>query len=449
MKKILSKIAIIFSVLAVLILILLVIILFLPSVLSLFSKDIDPPDVSDIQVKILAINTENNSYFDLIKIDKNIYIPEDKMLILNYAQGESWNDEVVADLLSKNSEALSYFTDASIRSAYQDMTIDPATFSANTILPPMSSWRTASQLSSIKARYLAKQGKTTEAIEEAFKSLAVGHQIQNSQSPLIEYLVSLALKNLALQTMQSIITDNKLSTAEITKIIPKIDLYLDNGEGLKNAFKLEGMMGSRELDSIAYVSNKTMEEIVNNLTADGAEKDSLGILTVGRNKNYYFKVNKTKQIAAEYVRNQVKNVDETCEVSLRPRNEEKLVTDLSPTSLYFSENAIGKIMHDTVMLGLNGVFEKRCEENFRLSSTKLLFAIKAYKNDRGELPPVLADLTPIYIDSIPKDPYDGEDVRYDINKKIIYSVGKNGKDLGGSDDVDWNKSENPSVKIGF
>ncbi len=69
---------------------------------------------------------------------------------------------------------------------------------------------------------------------------------------------------------------------------------------------------------------------------------------------------------------------------------------------------------------------------FCLSVTRLVVALNRYEMRNGKLPERLEQLVPEYIDSVPRDPYDGKPFRYDRNKEIVYSVGKNLKDEGGS-----------------
>ena len=45
----------------------------------------------------------------------------------------------------------------------------------------------------------------------------------------------------------------------------------------------------------------------------------------------------------------------------------------------------------------------------------------------------LNDLVPKYISKVPKDPFDGKPIRYSAKNKMIYSVGNDLKDSGGSE----------------
>ncbi|MHC4192607.1 MAG: hypothetical protein ACYS8I_00705 [Planctomycetota bacterium] len=69
----------------------------------------------------------------------------------------------------------------------------------------------------------------------------------------------------------------------------------------------------------------------------------------------------------------------------------------------------------------------------KLRSAQTALAVQRYRLAEGRLPGALADLVPDYLDTVPLDPFDGNDLRY---KKlnvgfVVYSIGEDGKDDGG------------------
>ena len=78
-----------------------------------------------------------------------------------------------------------------------------------------------------------------------------------------------------------------------------------------------------------------------------------------------------------------------------------------------------------------------------------MLALKAYKKDNGNLPNSLTDLIPRYIPILIQDPFDGKTIRYSINDKIIYSVGKDLVDDGGNVGNTWNSGNDLVFKIDF
>ena len=62
-------------------------------------------------------------------------------------------------------------------------------------------------------------------------------------------------------------------------------------------------------------------------------------------------------------------------------------------------------------------------------------ALLSYYSERGAFPDSLKELVPDYIDSVPEDPFDKKQIRYDADKKILYSMGFDAEDNGGATNV--------------
>ncbi|MCH8514624.1 MAG: type II secretion system protein GspG, partial [Kiritimatiellae bacterium] len=65
-------------------------------------------------------------------------------------------------------------------------------------------------------------------------------------------------------------------------------------------------------------------------------------------------------------------------------------------------------------------------------ATILVTALQLYQREQGEFPQTLQDLVPAYLAAIPADPFDGHPFRYDRDKAIVYAIGENLVDNGGS-----------------
>jgi hypothetical protein len=76
---------------------------------------------------------------------------------------------------------------------------------------------------------------------------------------------------------------------------------------------------------------------------------------------------------------------------------------------------------------------KKCAENVNVGVTQLVLALRAYELDTGELPETLDALVPDYLDAIPIDDFDGRPLRYSREKEVVYSVGEDLTDSGGSE----------------
>jgi hypothetical protein len=70
-----------------------------------------------------------------------------------------------------------------------------------------------------------------------------------------------------------------------------------------------------------------------------------------------------------------------------------------------------------------------------LRTARAGLAIQRYRLAKGELPDMLAELVPDYFDTVPKDPFDGNELRYKKRGTgfVIYSIGEDLSDDGGTE----------------
>jgi hypothetical protein len=70
-----------------------------------------------------------------------------------------------------------------------------------------------------------------------------------------------------------------------------------------------------------------------------------------------------------------------------------------------------------------------------LRTAQVALAVQRYHLATGKLPDNLSDLVPTYLDAVPKDPFDGQDIRYKKLETgfVVYSIGEDRKDDGGKE----------------
>jgi hypothetical protein len=149
---------------------------------------------------------------------------------------------------------------------------------------------------------------------------------------------------------------------------------------------------------------------------------------------YLFKVNRTKnnffRVYEEIVRELPKPANKREFASFN-----QLAADASQESYerFLTRNMIGRLLTSILLPAIHRVIERVDVIQARCSVTRLTIGLKAYYIDHQELPDRLEDLVPDYVHAIPVDPFDGESLRYDKKQAILYSVGSDFVDNGGSD----------------
>lgn len=408
----------------------------------LSAKDIAPIDDSDLRLPVVVVADKDNAYFDLIKLNKVMYYPEDKkQIIADMVAGKAWDQKLAQELISKNAEAFKYFADAEGKPRYQNpLSANPKDINFEMKLPSLNSFRNMALLSVVRSIYFSKQGKDKEAIKEALRPVTIGQKIQNSQATLIEYLVALAMKGIGFQATQKTLVTSKLKSEDLKKYTQELNQYYKNEEGLAAALKVEYHSSTSALDLIAVGLSVRDQETL------GLVGKSLGVLP-NWGIDYYFQLNKTKLLFANFLRSQIGDVNRSCRDAHGFSTKKLDVSSFEEVKKV--ENAIGIILSDVAAEGLGATLAKKCREDTLVGATQTLFAIKAFKNDTKKYPIVLSELVPKYLDVVPEDPFDGKPLKYSPIKKIIYSVGEDKVDSGGVMSDDIKKTPDIVYSIGF
>jgi hypothetical protein len=87
----------------------------------------------------------------------------------------------------------------------------------------------------------------------------------------------------------------------------------------------------------------------------------------------------------------------------------------------------------------------------QLRTARVGLAIEHYRLAAGKLPDKLSDLVPDYLDSVPRDPFDGNELQYKKLKIgfVVYSIGEDLIDDGGKEKPPRRTKESPTWDVTF
>jgi hypothetical protein len=145
---------------------------------------------------------------------------------------------------------------------------------------------------------------------------------------------------------------------------------------------------------------------------------------------YFFQRNRTVALAAEHCRRYIEMAPLSYAWNER---SQAWPEDRSPCSRwkFVQRNSLGVAL-ERLFLWSSRPFRDLKRLECDLSGTRLVLACNAYRKGTGEWPPSLEALVPRFLDAVPRDPYDGERFRYSRERAIVYAVGVDLKDQGGS-----------------
>jgi hypothetical protein len=407
-------------------------------VVFVFSRDILPPDDKDLALKTIVIPKEENAFYDLERLGNSLektLVVREPPDIFDYLAGKKWDEAAIAKALEENKYALSLFDAAVQKPKFQDPAFaDPTKISLGARITTVSATNSIVRISALMALHLMKQGREKEALDEAMKIVELGGKMQKSQGTFIHYLAAAGIKRVGLETIQRIARESKMLSPEIVRpYITRLETFTQNEEELRQAFKMEYHMNALSTDMVA--SGKLWF---------GAEE---GVPPApGADHPFHFKPNKTKLLFAQLSRDYIADVGKPC-AQIETKEVERKIPKPSAVKLLFTENGIGQLMYDAAAVGLKELIISKCGEDFHVAATQAMLALRAYRVAQGVYPASLQELVPNYIPQIPLDPFDGQPIRYSATKKILYSVGKDGVDSGGSEGDNWQDMPDPTFKI--
>lgn len=391
-----------------------------PYVLSIiWGKDAPLPDDRYLLLSAVNIPKSENGYFDLIKLSIisdgetkeaqiKIEVPRD-INDSKYLESYDWDINSIEELLNKNEKALQVFSDAANKTQFQfDITANPKNIRADMPVVSLGSWRQVARINAVKAIYLMQQGEEESAFDEAIKIIKIGHNIETSKNiHLISYLVGIAIERTGLETIQTLINNTSLPPEKLSFYQEQIRKYQPTNNS--DPFRVE-YLGFKNA-----MQNPALDETMQNLLKN----------------NFYFKPNQTIELGIKHYRQSIDRFEKPCtDTSSVAMNS----PEISPWRIYFTENAVGKLLAGSITHSLGNVRDKKCAISALIHSTDILFGIKKYRIDNNSYIQNLQILSPNYINKLPNDPFSGQPFIIDYNELTIHSVGVNHNDNNGKDD---------------
>jgi hypothetical protein len=302
--------------------------------------------------------------------------------------------------------------------------------SPDTLIPEVGHFRRFVQTKLLQARIAELEGRPDDALQTLLELESNIEKYAGSGGGLINMLTAIACAQILNEAVEDLLAHANLEV----QVLKAAQRDYDIGERLTSsaqiAFRYEFHFACNSIDIVL--------ESPEQFTGDLSQGESL-IAEWNNRKNrarmrYLFKVNRTKnnffRVYEEIVRELPKPANKREFASFN-----QLAADASQESYerFLTRNMIGRLLTSILLPAIHRVIERVDVIQARCSVTRLTIGLKAYYIDHQELPDRLEDLVPDYVHAIPVDPFDGESLRYDKKQAILYSVGSDFVDNGGSD----------------
>jgi len=363
-------------------------------------RDEPPHDDFDLRNYRRAVKEEENGFALLETILIAVEWPEDwEEQAPLFGHSKTFDRKRAAEFAAENA---SIFEKVDRCLAMADLQVPPAETLGDSRVDSEGLRRLCHALES-RSRLRIEEGKPEDAYEDAMRLVRLGSRLQRAQGPLIDYLGGLNAQGMGIWRLVQMAARGELPPRLLALGARELRSEF-HGDALRDALRAEHVAFSGDLDQWAA-----------------------GDIVLLGHSRAFFKPNRTKRMLAERIRNLIKE-------SGAPFLQRKLppLSDPGLAEVYLLRGAGTEVL--SFFLGsADGVLESADRHETSWAAARALLAVLAHRAEKGALPGSLQGLVPEYLDTVPIDPYDGKELRYSAAKQIIYSVGSDGVDSGGSD----------------
>jgi hypothetical protein len=386
----------------------------------LLLRDEPPPYDADLMPVRRSVPDGDNGFFDLPSKED---VVDDSLQVMNKVDVSSLSEEaalrLAAEIQEKNAEAFRRL----------DAALGKPHFQFPEGESPHYEWTALARSLASCSRLEARGGRVKSAFDRALKLIRLGSRVQRASNDLGPYFHSCIFLQWGVGEVIAMVCDGRLTAEELWECLGTLEAVPDPHEDLRAA-----MLGEYQDFKVLADSFYRGTDILPWF------KSGLRALAYRRP---FLKPNSLKRQAAEDTRRMR-------DLACYPPRARQGLSSRPETWLRFSWDH----------LALEGVWVGGSQDNILgcadriacwVAAGRALAALALYRESHARLPESLGELVPEYLGEIPRDPYDGNPLRYLPEEGTVYAIGEDLADRGGSREEDaqrarWDGAE-PTFRI--
>ena len=379
------------------------------------SRDAPPPDETEFAAERPEVAPADNAFTYFLEATNLLVDTTNRQWFVDFRMGKAPASDELRELAAKNAECLALVK----RGTECAICLAPPVETIETPVPYVNPWLQMQQVLEARSRLARLDGRFAEAADDLAIGLRFGDLVQKDASSLIAYLVRVATFTSSAESAMELARDPAAPPETLAQLAAELEKAGPFDGGLIEALKTEHRIACRVVDDLRAKQEDLPEHLGFN-----AKGWRAWVLKVP----YSFKPNQTKRELAAVHRQSIGNV---------PRMYADIVWDdvadkESGRRASLRPNAIGNYLFLILMTSSEKVLEMKCRTESVWAGAKLVVACHRFARERGQFPETLQVLVPDFLGAVPRDPYDGAPFRYAAEKGLVWAVGKNLTDEGGS-----------------
>ena len=381
------------------------------------SRDTAPPDETEFAAVRPEVAPEDNAFTYFLEATNHLVEATNRQWLVDFRIGKTPPSDELRELIAKNAECLALLK----RGTECAICLAPPVETIETPVPYVSPWLHMMEILEARLRLARLDRRFAEAADDLAVGMRFGDLVQKNASSLITYLVGVSMFSMSAESAMEMARDPAAPAEALTQLAAELKKVGPFNGGLVEALKAEHRMAINVVDGLgAKRDQRTMAAYLGFKTNRWA--------TWFLNTPYSFKPNRTKRELAADHRHWIGNSSRIYAEMDRDGSDPEEPGRFS----LMLPNVIGKYLFTILMPSWEKLLESKCRTDGILAGAKLVVACSRFQRDNGRWPAELQELVPDFLSEVPQDPYDGAPFRYSAEKGLVWAVGKNLTDEGGS-----------------
>ena len=389
------------------------------------SRDVPPPDEAEFRAERPEVAPEDNACTYFLQATNLLVEMTNRSLVVDFRMGKTLANAELCEWVDKNEAGLALVK----RGTECAICLTPPVETIATPTPYVTPWLHMEEILETRARLARVEGRFAAAADDLAVGMRFGDLVQKDAASLIAYLVGVAMFSSAAEQALDLTRDPAVSPEALERLATELERTGPFAGGLAQALKAEQRIACTVVDDL----RGKQEQMALSACIDANANRAMAWL---RNARYFFKPNQTKRDLAAVHRLMIGNAARTHADMERFDLAEKE----GGRWAFLRPNAIGDYIFQ-MMMPSEKVVEMKCRTDSLLAGAKLTVAGNRFARDRGRWPETPAELVPDFLTEVPRDPYDGKPFRYSEEKGVVWAVGTNLTDEGGSTRVPGSEKE--------
>jgi len=319
------------------------------------------------------------------------------------------NLQLVKKFLSDNEKTLTLLHEA----ASIEHCRYPIEFSqeSDPVAPWLKNLRNCARLLSLDVFIQCDNHNPEKALESIRTSLSLARSLGTPL--LIHRLIQIAVQAQTYRSIEQILNRIQLTEEQLMKLSSWIE-EVGNDEGYKRALIGENCIG-------LHAFRGTVREVSDRLGSEGGLSIIfLALLRITGLNN---------REATEYIEIMQDLID------AMDLPSDKRLTTFDSIQKAVDSGKRGGMLTRMLMPAFGRIMQIETRHLAHLLATQTALAVERYRLTEGHLPQSLDNLVPTYMEFVPKDPFDGQNLRYVARERgfIVYSIGEDLTDDGGTE----------------